>query len=164
MGGLLITLHFSTRPNLGKSTSPIILGDYDYRAEKAVEMFSKRWPFVSKFRWPRVGRLKGKVKRVEVWRTCHGLHIYVYLKVILPDLLLNVIQYALGSDFRREALNFGRIMEDTKNDANLLYCEKWAARRDGYEIRSRETFDRRLTRKLHGIVFHRSGGRGRRKP
>lgn len=152
----------ASKPNLGKSSSKGILLDFDFDAEKAVEVFSKRWPFVSKFRWPKAGRLKGKVKRVEVRRTFHGVHIYVYLKMMLPDLLLIIIQYALGSDFRREALNFGRIMDETRNDANLLYREKWAARHDGYEIRSREKLDRRLTRKLHRIIFHREKKTSRR--
>jgi hypothetical protein len=164
MGGLLTFPHFFTKPNLGKSTSNVILLDYDYKAEKAVGVFMKRYPFVSRFRWPKVGQLKCKVKRVEVRRTFHGVHIYVYLKMMLPDLLLTLIQYALGSDFRREALNFGRIMEDTKNDSNLLYCEKWAARRDGYEILSQERLDRRLTRKLHRVVFLRRSRQVRKKP
>lgn len=152
--------HFlRSKPNLGKSTSNVILLDYDYDADKAVEVFSKRWPFVSKFRWPVVDQLKGKVNWVEARRTYHGLHIYVDLKMRLPDLLLILVQYALGSDFRREALNFGRIMENTKNDSNLLYREKWAARRDGYEIQSQETLDRRLTRKLHRTIFHPKRGK-----
>lgn len=100
--------------------------------------------------------MKDKVKRVEARRTHHGLHIYLHLKMKLPDLLLNMIQSALGSDFRREALDLQRIMDGTKNDWNLLYLEKWRARPDGYEIRSQETPDRRLTRKLHRIIFRRS--------
>jgi hypothetical protein len=156
MGGLLILpVFFASKPNLGKSTSSVILCDFDYKAEKAFEVFSQRWRFVSKFRWPQVGQLKGQVKKVEVRRTFHGVHIYVYLEVKLPDMLLVLIQYALGSDFRREALNFGRIMENTKNDSNLLYTEKWAARREGYQILSKETLDRRLTQKLHRVVFQR---------
>jgi hypothetical protein len=82
----------------------------------------------------------------------------------LPDLLLNKIQSALGSDFRREALDFGRIMDNAKNGWNLLYLEKWAARCDGYEIRSRETLNRRLTRKLHRVVFDLRKRRVRKKP
>ncbi|MGA2462139.1 MAG: hypothetical protein ABSF82_12040 [Candidatus Bathyarchaeia archaeon] len=73
----------------------------------------------------------------------------------LPDLLLNMIQSALGSDFRREALDLRRIIDDTKNDWNLLYLEKWKVRPNGYEIRSQETPDRRLTRKLHRVIFQR---------
>jgi hypothetical protein len=147
-------LFLPSKLNLGKSTSSVILTDFDYTAEKAFDVFSQRWRFVSKFHWPQVGQLKGKVERVEVRRTYHGVHIYVYPKVKLPEMLLVLIQYALGSDFRREALNFGRIMENTKNDSNLLYTEKWAARRNGYEILSQEKLDRRLTRKLHRVIFH----------
>ena len=156
MGGLLTLPHFfSSKPDLGKSTTDLILLDYDYPPEKAVELFSERWPFASKFRWPIAGQLKRKVKRVEARRTYHGLHIYLQLKMKLPDLLLTMLQSALGSDFRREALDLRRIIDDTKNDWDLLYLEKWKARRDGYELRSQETPDRRLTRKLHRIIFQR---------
>ena len=165
MDRLLTLLHFFIpKPCLGKSNSNVILLDFDYEAEKAVEVFAKRWAFVSKFRWPKVGQLKGKVKRPEARRTYHGVHIYLHLKMRLPDLLLNMIQFALGSDFRREALDLRRIMEDTKNDWNLLYLEKWKARPDGYEIRSQETLDRTLTRRLHRIIFHRRRRRVRKKP
>jgi hypothetical protein len=130
----------------------VLLLDYDLTPSEVIRLFEERWGFNSKFRWPKIGRLR--VKEAQAWRTTRGCHIRLRLRNHVPDLLLILIQNLMGSDFRREALNFRRLVEldDFKNDWNLLFFEKWKPRPDGYDVISQERPDRGLTRRIEHII------------
>lgn len=78
----------------------------------------------------RVCRLELRLMRID--RTQHGWHVVLWLKEPLEDWATLALQAILGSDPRREAMNFARLLAGPKDDWerqrwNILYERKVTA-------------------------------------
>jgi len=63
------------------------------------------------------------VKHVEVYKTNHGFHIYIYTFNILTRIEILLFEQILGDDYRRGVYNYIRTKSNAKN-FDPLYCRK----------------------------------------
>ena len=122
------------------------LGMLDFDAKKrsqVVRDFTTGWGFLG--RWLRV-------VAVDASRTRHGWHVRLYFANSIPDLILVCIQLTLGSDRKRELLNFRRVVNGEPCWNRLSACKTHIRRNGATEIISEEIFDGELTEKLARIV------------
>lgn len=93
--------------------------------------------------------LKLTYTKVQVFETKHGYHIYLHMKIPkqICDLYLPCIQSLMGSDYKREALNFTRVLAGEQN-WNVLFKEK----HKGRKIVSKEIFKRKETNILKEML------------
>jgi hypothetical protein len=95
-----------------------------------------RLDYLFRFIFPGIGRLQPL--DATVWRTAHGWHLILLVsnEVASKDLIL--LQALLGSDFRREAMNWDRCTRMQGDSWNRLYNLKV----DEVRIRRRRRFFR----------------------
>jgi hypothetical protein len=67
--------------------------------------------------------MKMKFIKGEVYKTVHGFHVYIWIMNTVSDTYLPFIQALMGSDWKRELLNFERILK-AESDWNVLFQEK----------------------------------------
>jgi hypothetical protein len=79
--------------------------------------------------WKRIDSVLMKLREMncvltngEVYKSPHGWHIYIWTDSI-TETYLPLVQVLLGSDWKRELLNFERVMKDEPG-WNVLFQEK----------------------------------------
>jgi len=100
-------------------TDADILLDIDRKRISARE-FAERMHFITMF-------VSIEFKKLSVYETHKGLHIYLWCKDKKPSPQETVvIQLALGSDYRREIFNWLRVKDDTEDARwNILFQGKY---------------------------------------
>jgi hypothetical protein len=85
-----------------------------------------------------------KYKSIIVYDTMKGHHIYITVENDLSDLDIVFLQLYLGSDKKRELLNYRRVKNDDKN-FNVLFEKKYTVQNDKITLTSYEVKNQRLT-------------------
>jgi hypothetical protein len=66
--------------------------------------------------------MKCVLTKGEVWKSPHGYHVYIWTESI-AETYLPCVQVLMGSDWKRELLNFERVLKDEPG-WNVLFQEK----------------------------------------
>ena len=139
------------------SCSEIMLDFDNYSRAGLLRFIRSHWWFLFRFAWPLFGELS--VRHVDVRRTRHGYHVRIRVRNKIPKRELSFLQLALGSDYQRECMNLRRIISCKQMRIwNVLYEFKFNSKGD---ITSQEKPDRRLARKVRGLIrgFQKTHGR-----
>ncbi len=110
---------------------------------------TRNWWFPILFEWPVFGQLYMRKRHaVDVRKTSHsnGYHIRLFVKNKIPPLYLVMVQLSLGSDPKRDCLNFRRIIELKLKVWNILYRDKLTGRGDYTSHEKRP--DKRTAKKI----------------
>lgn len=65
-----------------------------------------------------------ETKDTRFKKTKNGFHVYLYFKENLSDWQVLALQAILGSDWKREAINFRRLRQGSLKNWNVLFSEK----------------------------------------
>jgi hypothetical protein len=137
--------------------STILMLDFDhYTRPQLLHYISRRWGFVFRFPFIPFGQLC--VQSIDVRRTRHGFHIRIFVENKIPPMQGVLLQLALGSDYRRECLNYNRIASSLES-WNVLFYQKFDS---VGRILSEERPDPQLSRTIAKLIVVFQKGFGRR--
>lgn len=85
-----------------------------------------------------------RYKKIEVFDTIKGYHIYIDLNNFLNDFEICFYQLYLLSDRNRELFNFRRVLNNDKN-FNVLFQKKFKVKNGNVELKSYEVKNEKLT-------------------
>ena len=89
-----------------------------------------------------------KVEWIKAYQTNKGYHVYIKINSI-AEVYLYFVQLLLGSDWKRELLNFDRYLKGVPTEENnILFSEKY----EEGKKKSKERFDMRVTEKLLNLI------------
>lgn len=134
--------------NIDESSTYTLTFDLDdMSAREVTRAFRDPWDFIKEI-------CSLQADGLEAWSTSReSWHVEIHLQQPIPDLLAVFIQTVLKSDFKRETLNFMRILHSDE-PWNTLCSEKWHDTEDGEHVLiSREKPAPSLTKALERIVL-----------
>ena len=92
------------------------------------------------------------VTDVAVYKTKKGFHVYLRLGQTVDNVTMCMLQSLCGSDYRRESLNYVRIVAGFEN-WNVLFSEKYTSpAKHQWEKRSFEHFSPLYTARLKRLL------------
>ena len=92
-----------------------------------------------------------RYKKIEVYETIKGYHIYIDLDNFLSDLEICFYQLYLLSDRNRELYNLRRVLNNDKN-FNVLFDKKYIVKDGKVELRSYEVKNEKLTNLINNEI------------
>jgi len=120
----------------------------DYSFRKIKKEFTRKNLWIIRF-------FKLKIKKIQVFKTRKGYHIYLYINNRLSNKDIVFLQLALGSDFMRECYYWRRIKYPKlpKREWNILFYEKEYSKKSKKRKSSIEIFEENKSKELAKALY-----------